>query len=58
MDERIVLALAQEKADWRAISIRNHVTFVPAYIRIELAKMLVTEVGDLRSSNTWHFSIL
>ena len=48
MDERVVLALAQEKADWRIVSIRSHVTFVPAYIRIELAKMLVTEIGDFQ----------
>src|SRR5580698_10295198 len=48
MDERVVLALTQEKTDWRPVSIRNHVTFVPAYIRIELAKMLVTEIGDFQ----------
>lgn len=48
MDERVVLALAQEKADWRVVSIGNHVTFVPAYVRIELAKILVTEIGDFQ----------
>ena len=48
MNERVVLALAQEKADWRTVSIRSHVTFVPAYIRIKLAEMFVTEIGDLQ----------
>jgi hypothetical protein len=46
MDERVVLTLAQKKSYWRTVSIRSHVTFVPAYIRIELAEMLVTEIGD------------
>ena len=48
MDERVVLAFAQEKTDWRTVSIRSHVTFVPAYIRIKLTKMLVIEIGDFQ----------
>ena len=48
MDERVVLALAQEKADWWIVSIRSHVTFIPTYVRVKLAKMLVTEIGDFQ----------